>query len=108
MPTYVYEREDGNRFELEQKISEDALTTCPETGQKVRRVIHAGSFQLKGSGWYKTDYAASGAPTKEGDATKSDKAESGSSGHSCSSGGCGCGPKPAQAKEPAKTKTGDS
>lgn len=60
MPTYEYEREDGTRFELEQRISENALETCPTTGQKVKRLISATSFQLKGSGWYKTDYSKAG------------------------------------------------
>ena len=59
MPTYEYQREDGTTFEVEQKITEDALTQCPTTGQPVVRLISATSFQLKGSGWYKTDYAKS-------------------------------------------------
>ena len=58
MPTYLYEREDGTRFEIEQKITEDPLEKCPETGQTVKRLISGGSFQLKGTGWYKTDYAS--------------------------------------------------
>ncbi|MDR9417125.1 MAG: zinc ribbon domain-containing protein, partial [Gracilimonas sp.] len=37
MPTYEYKREDGTTFEITQKMSEDALTTCPTTGQKVKR-----------------------------------------------------------------------
>lgn len=60
MPTYEYEREDGTRFELQQSINENSLETCPTTGQKVKRLISATSFQLKGSGWYKTDYSKSG------------------------------------------------
>lgn len=43
MPTYVYEiveanGEPGERFEVEQRMSDDALTEHPETGQPVRRV----------------------------------------------------------------------
>ena len=58
MPTYVYRREDGSKFEIDQRITADALTTCPETGQKVERII-TGSAGLifKGSGFYLTDYA---------------------------------------------------
>ena len=57
MPTYQYKREDGTMFEIIQKISEQALTTCPETGQKVKRVITGGGGVVyKGSGWYVTDY----------------------------------------------------
>ncbi len=44
-------------FEIVQKISDDALKTCPETGQMVKRVITGGSGVVyKGSGWYVTDY----------------------------------------------------
>lgn len=42
MPTYVYRREDGTTFEQQQRISEDPLEACPETGQPVERII-AGS-----------------------------------------------------------------
>lgn len=58
MPTYVYRREDGSTFEIEQRITEDALVVCPETGQKVERVITGGTGLIfKGSGFYLTDYA---------------------------------------------------
>lgn len=61
MPTYVYRREDGSTFEVQQRITEDALETCPDTGQKVERII-SGSAGLifKGDGFYITDYARSG------------------------------------------------
>lgn len=42
MPTYVYRREDGTTFETRQQITDEALDTCPETGQPVERII-AGS-----------------------------------------------------------------
>lgn len=61
MPTYEYKREDGSTFEIKQKMSEDALTTCPETGQKVKRVISGGGGVVyKGEGWYVTDYKNGG------------------------------------------------
>jgi len=57
MPTYVYRREDGTTFEVFQRISDDALTTDPETGQKVERVIGGGAGLIfKGTGFYETDY----------------------------------------------------
>ena len=75
MPTYVYRREDGTTFEIEQRITADALETCPTTGQRVKRVISGGTGLIfKGSGFYLTDYANKkddAAPKKE---TKSDKA----------------------------------
>lgn len=60
MPIYEYEREDGSVFEVLQKISEEPLTKCPTTGQKVKRLISESAFHLKGSGWYKTDYTSNG------------------------------------------------
>lgn len=61
MPTYEYKREDGTTFEIIQKMSEPALTTCPTTGQKVRRVISGGGGVVyKGDGWYVTDYKNNG------------------------------------------------
>lgn len=57
MPTYVYRREDGSTFEIEQRITADPLAVCPETGQKVERVITGAGLIFKGSGFYLTDYA---------------------------------------------------
>jgi len=57
MPTYVYECKKCNQtFELEQRMSEDALTTC-QCGQNgdVKRVIQAAGIAFKGSGFYVTD-----------------------------------------------------
>ncbi|MEO1023033.1 MAG: FmdB family zinc ribbon protein [Bacteroidota bacterium] len=57
MPTYEYKREDGTVFEFTQKMSDAPLTTCPTTGQAVKRVISGGSGVVyKGEGWYVTDY----------------------------------------------------
>ncbi|MEL7832969.1 FmdB family zinc ribbon protein [Fodinibius sp. Rm-B-1B1-1] len=57
MPTYKYKREDGTTFEVRQSINDDALEECPETGQKVKRVISGGGGVVyKGDGFYVTDY----------------------------------------------------
>jgi putative FmdB family regulatory protein len=57
MPTYSYQREDGSVFEIMQRMSDPALTTCPETGQNVKRIISGGAGVVyKGEGWYVTDY----------------------------------------------------
>ena len=64
MPTYEY-RCDAckHQFEEIQKISEPALTKCPVCGEeRVKRLIAATAFHLKGGGWYKTDYASGGSP----------------------------------------------
>ena len=56
MPIYEYKREDGTVFEVLQAIKDPALTKCPTTGQKVKRIMSASSFKLVGTGWYETDY----------------------------------------------------
>ena len=40
-----------------QKITEEPLTSCPFCAGKVKKLVSNCSFQLKGSGWYVTDYA---------------------------------------------------
>lgn len=78
MPTYEYKREDGTTFEISQKMSEPALTTCPDTGQKVRRVISGGGGVVyKGDGWYVTDYKDGG--RKSASTPPADSSENGSS-----------------------------
>ena len=59
MPLYEYEceAENGRRFEIIQKFSDEPLTVCPTCGGKVRRLISSPAIQFKGSGWYITDYA---------------------------------------------------
>lgn len=73
MPTYTYRREDGSTFEVEQRITEDPLETCPTTGQPVKRIITSGAgLVFKGSGFYLTDYSrGSGATSSETAATDS-------------------------------------
>jgi putative FmdB family regulatory protein len=70
MPTYKYKREDGTTFEVRQSINDDALEECPETGQKVKRVISGGGGVVyKGDGFYVNDYKKKGgqAETSAGD-----------------------------------------
>jgi len=56
MPIYEYRRPDGTTFELVQRMSEDSLTTDPETGAPVQRVFHSPALHFKGKGFYNTDY----------------------------------------------------
>lgn len=51
----MYRREDGTEFEYRQKFSDDPLTTDPETGQKVVRIIQPAGIVFKGSGFYVND-----------------------------------------------------
>jgi putative FmdB family regulatory protein len=57
MPTYEYRCEHCGDFEESQRIVDPPLERCPTCRRKVRRLISSTSFQLKGTGWYVTDYA---------------------------------------------------
>jgi len=60
MPTYEYRCGHYRDFEEMQRITNPPLSRCPQCTRKVRRLISSASFQLKGSGWYMTDYARAG------------------------------------------------
>ena len=77
MPIYEYRCEKCGEFEHSQRITDPALQRCPTCKRKVRRLISNTSFQLKGSGWYVTDYArAGGGKDKEKKGTKDGGGES--------------------------------
>ncbi|HMB58361.1 MAG TPA: zinc ribbon domain-containing protein [Xanthomonadales bacterium] len=58
MPIYEYRcQQCGHELEKLQRMSDDALTDCPECGKStLRRLISAAGFRLKGAGWYETDF----------------------------------------------------
>jgi putative FmdB family regulatory protein len=57
MPIYEYKCEKCGTFETTQRITEKPLSKCPTCKGKVKKLISNTSFQLKGTGWYVTDYA---------------------------------------------------
>ena len=86
MPIYEYDCPDCGVFEITQRITEKPLSRCPTCRTKVRKLISQTSFQLKGSGWYATDYgrkgnggAAKQSPAKEASAAKESSNGNGSS-----------------------------
>ena len=83
MPIYEYECGKCGVFEQSQRISDPALTKCPTCRRKVRRLISNTSFQLKGSGWYVTDYARKG----NGGAAKKDEGGTSASSETKNEGG---------------------
>jgi putative FmdB family regulatory protein len=57
MPIYEYECLNcGKRTEVLQRMSDAPLAACPDCGGEVKKLISAPAFQLKGTGWYATDY----------------------------------------------------
>jgi putative FmdB family regulatory protein len=57
MPIYEYQCQKCGTFEVTQRITENPLGKCPTCKGKVKKLISNTSFQLKGTGWYVTDYA---------------------------------------------------
>lgn len=56
MPTYQYLcTECGDRLEVQQSFSDDALTVCPACRGRLRKVFNAVGVVFKGSGFYMTD-----------------------------------------------------
>jgi putative FmdB family regulatory protein len=94
MPIYEYRCKDcGFQNEYLQRMSDAPLTDCPECGKpSFSKMVSAAGFQLKGSGWYATDFKNAGAKPKTGtdkpadggkkDATKTETSPS------CGTGAC--------------------
>lgn len=59
-PLYTYRCERGHEFELKQGIKDEPIKVCLDEDEcceaEVKRVPSSTSFQLKGNGWYVTDY----------------------------------------------------
>lgn len=66
MPIYEYRcTECGFQDEYLQKVSEPPLTQCPSCGRPTfSKLLSAAGFQLKGSGWYATDFKGGGKPAE--------------------------------------------
>ena len=75
MPIYEYEcRGCGERHEFIQKFSDSHKRKCPSCGKlRLRKLISAAAFHLKGDGWYVTDFRDKG---KSKDTGKQDSTES--------------------------------
>lgn len=75
MPTYEYLCQTcGHRFEKWQKMTDDALTECPECGSHIRRVFFPAGIVFKGHGFYKTDHGNGSVPASSSETAKSDGA----------------------------------
>lgn len=87
MPFYEYRCGScGHEFEAMQKMSDAPLSDCPAcSAAELVKLVSAAGFQLKGGGWYATDFKNNGNAKKE--SAKSDTGTA-SAGHSCSTGSC--------------------
>lgn len=72
MPIYEYVCANcARRTEVIQGMNDRPPKSCPHCGGKLKKAASAPAFHLKGSGWYKTDYASPAGKAME----KSEKAE---------------------------------
>ena len=67
MPLYEYQCPKCGRFEVIRKFSDKPLKKCPTCGRAIQKLASAPAIQFKGTGWYVTDYAKSGAKAKKDD-----------------------------------------
>ena len=100
MPIYAYKCGScGHAKDVLQKISDAPLTQCPACGaQAFSKQVTAAGFQLKGSGWYVTDFRGSGA------AGGSAPAPAPAAGAESSASSSASADAPAPAPSPAPTK----
>lgn len=110
MPIYEYECPVCGVFEAVQKATDKPLKANPGCAhancpRKAKRIMSASAFHLKGSGWYKTDYASSSS-SGSGTASKSSKG-SGTSGDSGGTDSTSTDKTPAK-KDAASKKGGSS
>lgn len=102
MPIYEYRCQRCGDFEVTQRITDKPLRHCPSCKAKVKKLISNTSFQLKGSGWYITDYARKEKAPKE--KAPAEAAKGDGKGAPSSDGG----EKPSGEKKPAKSATSES
>lgn len=91
MPIYEYHCTScGFRKEFLQKITDPVMSVCPKCNQKTfSKMVTAAGFQLKGSGWYATDFRNAGAKpsAKGGETAKADGKEAAETGSKDTAGG---------------------
>lgn len=96
MPIYAYGCQAcGHSFDVMQKIADPVLTDCPQCHRPaLKKQLTAPGFQLKGGGWYATDFKGKKTDTGTSGSATSNESESSSGttkkAHGCGSGSCGC------------------
>lgn len=88
MPIYEYRCSScGHQQEFLQKLSDPPHTRCTKCGEETfSKMLTAAGFQLKGSGWYATDFKGAGAKKADAGAESKDGGKGGAP--ACGSGSC--------------------
>src|SRR3990167_10273303 len=78
MPIYEYEcSKCHHKLDLIQKMSDPPVRQCPEcSGHSLVRLVSAAGFQLKGQGWYATDFKNKSVSSKQSDSRQDAKESS--------------------------------
>ena len=80
MPIYEYICEKcGSHLEVMQKVSDAPLKRCSKCRGRLEKIFSRTSFQLKGGGWYTTDYSGKSSSTSEKPEKSTKKTESAAS-----------------------------
>lgn len=100
MPIYAYRCSNcGHAKDVLQKLSDAPLTDCPQCGQSTfSKQLTAPGFQLKGSGWYATDFKGgsggtsktSSSPAETATESKAEAKSDAPAAGGCAAGGCAC------------------
>jgi putative FmdB family regulatory protein len=107
MPIYAYKCDScGFAKDVLQKISDQPLVQCPSCqAQTFKKQVTAAGFQLKGSGWYATDFKGGNTAVPADSDSKSGDAKSGASASTESGGSAKTSSDTASTSTPAAKKT---
>lgn len=111
MPIYAYKCAScGHAKDVLQRMSDDPLSVCPACGQaSFQKQVTAAGFQLKGSGWYVTDFRGgskgepAAAPAEGGAVTASAPAPASDSAKPTAAAPVAASPSPAPAPKPTSS-----
>ena len=76
MPIYEYRCDNGHRFEVMQRMTDDPLTSCSTCEAPVQRIFHPVAVHFKGSGFYTTDYGKKKAAASTDSSSKAESSDS--------------------------------
>lgn len=86
MPTYEYAcKSCGERLEVQQRFTDDPLTTCPSCSGPLRKVFGNVGIAFKGSGFYKNDSRGSSSSSSSSSSTSTSSSSESTSSSSDSS-----------------------
>ena len=106
MPTYSYAcTECGNRFDVVQAFTDDALTTCEQCSGRLRKLFNSVGVVFKGSGFYRTDSRESAKNSVNGSAKTSSTSSTEGSSSSDKSGSSEKSSTPSDKSDSASSKS---